>query len=49
MSQRITAMFDDEVVTKLRNKQAKLIQNSQKAVSFSKVLNLELRKVLKLQ
>jgi len=48
MSQRITSMFDDDIVKKLRDRQAKQIQNSQSSVSFSKVLNETLRKALKL-
>lgn len=47
-TQRITAMFDDDIVRKLRNRQAKQIQESQKSISFSKVLNETLRKALKL-
>lgn len=39
MAQRITIMLDDELVKKLRMIQAKLIKESTKSVSFSRVLN----------
>ena len=44
---RITVMLDDNLIKKLRLKQAKLIQNASNSVSFSKVVNLELEKSLK--
>jgi len=45
---RITAMFDDDIVQKLRSRQARQIQKSLSSISFSKVLNDTLRKALKL-
>jgi hypothetical protein len=47
MSQRITIILDDDLVTSLRQKQAKLIKGTSKSVSFSRVLNETLRKNLK--
>ncbi len=47
MSQRITIILDDDLVSSLRQKQAKLIKGSSKSVSFSRVLNETLRKNLK--
>ena len=47
MSQRITVVIDDDVVKSLRQKQAKLIKDSLKSVSFSRVLNETLRVGLK--
>ena len=47
MSQRITIVFADDLVKKLRDKQAKLIRESTKSVSFSQVVNETLRKQIK--
>jgi len=47
MSKRITVVLDDELVKKLRNVQSKKIKITQKSVSFSSVINEELRKALK--
>jgi len=47
MSDRITVVIDDANVKKLRNIQAKMITNSPKAVSFSRVLNLVVSEGLK--
>ena len=47
MAQRITIMLDDELVKKLRIMQAKLIKESTKSVSFSKVLNEMVKQGLK--
>ena len=47
MAQRITIMLDDELAKKLRNMQAKLIKESTKSVSFSKVLNEMVKQGLK--
>ncbi|NIU86277.1 MAG: hypothetical protein GWN56_02955 [Nitrosopumilaceae archaeon] len=44
LSKRITIMIDDDLDKKLRLKQAKLIQQEQSSFSYSKVLNLTLRK-----
>lgn len=47
MAERITIMLDDELVKKIRAKQAKLIKDSTKSVSFSAVLNQVLKEALK--
>ena len=47
MGKRITIVLDDDLVKKLRDKQAKLIRESAKSVSFSRVLNDTLRKNIK--
>ncbi len=47
MPKRITVVLDDELVKKLRNVQSKKIRKSKKSVSFSSVINEELRKTLK--
>ncbi len=47
MGKRITVVLDDDLVKKLREKQSKLIKESVKSVSFSRVLNMTLRKVIK--
>jgi len=47
MPARITVMLEDEVVKKLRIKQSKLIQESNKAISFSHVINEALKANLK--
>jgi hypothetical protein len=47
MGKRITVVLDDDLVKKLREKQAKLIRESAKSVSFSRVLNDTLRKRIK--
>ena len=44
---RVTIMLDDDLDQKLRDRQAKLIRETQGSYSFSKVLNEVLRKVLK--
>ena len=44
MLRRITIMLDDDLLTKLRAKQAKEISKSQQSVSLSKVINDLLRK-----
>ncbi len=36
---RVTILLDEELAKKLRRRQAKLISNNKKSVSFSKVLN----------
>ncbi len=43
-SKRITTVLDDEVIKKLRVIQSKNISKSMKSVSFSSVVNDELRK-----
>jgi len=47
MSKRITVVMDDDLVISLRQRQAKLIKQSSKSVSFSRVLNETLRISLK--
>ena len=47
MGKRITAVLDDDLVKKLHEIQAKLVQKTQKSVSFSRVLNDLVRKGLK--
>ncbi len=47
MSKRITVVLDDEVVKKLRIIQSKKISKLKEHVSFSRVINEELRKALK--
>ena len=39
VAKRITVMLDDDLIKKLREIQAKQIRETQKAISFSKVLN----------
>jgi hypothetical protein len=47
MGKRITIVLDDDLVKKLREKQAQLIKESTKSVSFSSVINQVLRKSIK--
>ncbi len=47
MLQRITIMIDEDIEKILRLKQAKLIKNLKKNVSFSRVINDTLREGLK--
>ena len=47
MGHRITVVLDLGNVEKLRNIQAKMIQNSPKSISFSHVLNLVVDEGLK--
>ncbi len=47
MSKRITIVLDDDLVKKLRIIQSKNIVKSKKSVSFSSVVNNELRKDIK--
>ena len=49
MLNRITIMLDDQVQKKLRDIQAQRIKVEVKSVSFSKVLNDELRKLYKMK
>ena len=46
MGNRITIVIDDELMKKLRKKQAKMIQESLKNVSFSYVISEHLKKSL---
>ncbi|MCV0401355.1 MAG: hypothetical protein K5777_05195 [Nitrosopumilus sp.] len=47
MGKRITLVLDDVLITKLRKIQAEMIQKENRSVSFSEIVNLVLRKVLK--
>jgi len=47
MAKRVTIMLDEDNDKKLRIMQAKLITKESKSISFSKVLNITLRKSLK--
>ncbi len=47
MSRRITIVLDDDNIKKLRTIQAKKIKESDKSVSFSRVINDVLRKKLR--
>ncbi|MCH8916150.1 MAG: hypothetical protein IIA82_09975 [Thaumarchaeota archaeon] len=47
MVNRVTIILDDDNDKKLRLRQAKLIRESSKSVSFSRVINDILRKHLK--
>lgn len=47
MAKRLPIMLVDDLVKKLREKQAKLIKESKKSVSFSRVVNETLRKGIK--
>ena len=47
MGIRITIVLDEDIVQKLRDKQAKLIKATAKSVSFSSVINQTLRKSIK--
>jgi len=47
ISKRITIVLDDDLAKKLRVIQSKEISKSTKHVSFSRVINEELRKALK--
>ncbi len=47
MSKRVTLVLDDDLVKKLRIIQSKKIVKSNKPISFSSVVNGELRKVVK--
>ena len=47
MLRRITIMLDDDLKKKLRDKQAKLIKQGNKSVSFSQVINQALAESVK--
>lgn len=44
MSKRVTIVFDDDILIKLRKLQAQKIKATSKAVSFSAIVNDSLRK-----
>jgi hypothetical protein len=46
MGKRITILLDDDLIKKLREKQAKQIKESTESVSFSSVINQIIRKSL---
>lgn len=48
MGKRITIVFEEDLLKKLRLLQAKRIKESTSSVSFSKVINETLKKSLKL-
>ena len=47
MGKRITIVLDDDLVKKLRVIQAKKLTKAENSVSFSSVINQELRKIVK--
>ncbi|MFB5614695.1 MAG: hypothetical protein ACE5RI_06280 [Candidatus Nitrosomaritimum yanchengensis] len=47
MAKRVTIMIDDDLDKKLRLLQSKLISKTNESVSYSSVINNELRKQLK--
>jgi len=47
MAKRITVVLDNELVKKLRIIQSKKIAKSRKSLSFSRVVNDELRNAIK--
>jgi hypothetical protein len=47
MPKRITVMIDEDINKKIRLLQAKMIQNENRSVSFSHVLNLVLQNAMK--
>jgi hypothetical protein len=47
MAKRVTIMLDDDLLKKLHEKQAKLIRESVKSISFSRIVNDTLRKCMK--
>ena len=47
LTKRVTITIDDDLIKKLHNRQAKLLKEFVKSVSFSRVVNETLRKHLK--
>ena len=47
MGKRITVVLDDDLIKKLHEIQAKLIRESEKSISFSHVLNVQIRNTIK--
>ena len=47
MLKRVTFMLDDDVQKKLRQVQAKMILDTTRSISFSKVINETLKKIIK--
>ena len=46
MAKRMTVLLDEELILQIRQKQAKMIENSRGSVSFSNALNETLRSLL---
>ena len=47
MAKRITIMIDEDIDKKLRQIQAKLIQETSRSISYSQVINETIRKSIK--
>ena len=47
MGRRVTIVIEDDLYKKLRERQAKLIRETEGPVSFSKVINQSVRKRIK--
>jgi organic hydroperoxide reductase OsmC/OhrA len=47
MSKRVTIMIDEDLDSRLRNKQARIIQTTHSTCSYSRVLNETLRKSMR--
>jgi len=47
MARRITVVMNDDIDKKLRHHQAKIIQQEEASCSYSRVVNVALRKVLR--
>ncbi len=47
MAERKTIMIDDEIIKKIRNRQAKKIKETSATVSFSSIINEMLRDCMK--
>ncbi|MBT8172877.1 MAG: hypothetical protein KJN83_02305 [Nitrosopumilus sp.] len=47
MAKRVTILIDDDLIKKLREKQAKMIKESSGSVSFSRVISKVLTDYLK--
>jgi len=47
LAKKVTIVLDDDIIKKLREKQAKLIKKSSEHVSFSRIVNETLRKHFK--
>ena len=46
-TKRVTIVLEEDLIKKLRQKQAKLIQQTHSTVSFSGIIAVELRKAIK--
>jgi len=47
MLSRVTIIFDDDLLKKLRNKQVKLLKTAKGSISLSRIINDTLRNSLK--